>query len=413
MFIYFILKEVSVKLKDSVKLKYSVKFIYLSLLLFAVDPNNIYLTTIAIRQLIAWLFFTIILFILIKILINRDKSFLIPLFLMSISIVYTHHWSSAMLIITLIGIAILKFLHGNKTFILLSLILIISAIIWWTTYGQIIWNAPLFKSVSTFRFDIAKGLHIISYPIELTPSWTVLLYLRNILLYIPSIIGWFILYKKYKSSRDKLLGFLLTLFVIAIIIALLNLISEGGLVLRSLIIMNVIIVIMTSFAYFNLFNYIRIKTDYIFIIFVFICTITFFGLWSNTYLMLHLYDKSIDEISIGEHNYRISASQIIKINNILDSTYVDKILTDNIYLLVSYSKPELYNKIMLLYQNIPTKEQRSIVISTDNLYVYKYFEGSFAIADSTERVLIKDMLYNRLKTFDRIYSDSSGIRIWH
>lgn len=412
-FVYLIIREISLRLK------LSLKFMYFTLLLYAVSPDTIYYATITTRQSLGWLFFTIILFLLIKLLMSKNKLVLIPLFIMSVSIIYTHHWSATMLIITLIGIIVLKFvsnnnIFNNNVFISLLLILILCTVIWWTTYGQIIWQAPFFKSISEpFRFDVSKGLRIISYPTELAPQWAVIvLNMRDILLYIPSVIGWYIISRKY--NKDNILSLLLALFVIMIVISFLNFVSRGGEFIRVLSLFNIIIIIMTSFVYFNLPNYIRIRLDYIFIIFVFISTVSFLGLWGHSFMLLHLYDKSIYDLSIGEHNYRISSSQINLINEKLSSEDIDRIVTDNISFVITHSKPELYNKIMLLYYDvIPVKDNRSIVVSTDNLYIYKYFRGYFANVDPTERVFIKDLLNDRLKKFDRIYSDSLSVRIWY
>jgi hypothetical protein len=409
-FIYLIIKEVASRLKLSLKL------MYFTLLLVAVDPTNIYFTTISIRQLMGLFFFTIIIFLLIRLQTYKDKAIIVLLFIMLSSIVYAHHWSTATLILTLAGLIALKSVY-TKMHTTLFLVCVLSTVIWWTTYGQIISETPFFRSSFPFRFNLYENLKLTSYPTELTPSWAViLLNIRNILLYIPSLIGCYLLYKKYTNNEVSLL--VVMLFVITIITGLLNLISSGGEFVRVFMLFGTIIAIMTSYTYFRLFNYIRINENYMFVIFVFIGIVSFFGLWGNSYILLHLYDKSIDDLMIGEHNYRISSSQLILINEMISNlTGINRIVTDNIHPLIVYGKPAIYNKVVPFLYTIPTKEHNNIIVSFDNLYIYKYFYGlhfqrHYIGIEPTERILIKDMLNERLDTFNRIYSDSLGVRMW-
>jgi len=52
-----------------------------------------------------------------------------------------------------------------------------------------------------------------------------------------------------------------------------------------------------------------------------------------------------------------------------------------------------------------------MVVSTEDLYVYKYFAGYFAGLNPQDREILKGKLEERLSSFDLKYSDGSN-RVW-
>jgi hypothetical protein len=390
------------------------KYLYLAVVLFAVSPEAIFWGLAPTRQELASFLLTMSIFLIAKSLEERKRSYILMTFFCVGALVFTHHFTSAIATGLFAGAAVLyppRQLRG--TYSVLSLILGISILLWWTGYADIIFETPAFSDLNldSLNFSLAS-LRPAAYPDLLSPQWLlVLLRARDVILYAAPIVGAAFLVAKRSHPYAR---FVLMLSAAAAAMLVLNLSIQSLEPTRVLMMFMPILALFTAVAYSELAKRgrisVRLNLPILGGLVAFVVCISFIGLWGHDFAPLHLYDNSISGTSVGEHSPTVTDVKQF-LNQNVNYSQVDNFVSEFHSSLVQDLPPSQYGKIVELQNTVPVRDSKTVVVSTDNLNVYKYFAGFFAGIQPQDREALKSKLQERLSAFNLEYSDGSN-KVW-
>lgn len=406
LFGYLIMKEIIIALK------LPEKFLYLGLVLYAVSPEAIFWGLSPTRQLFGWFIFSAITFLLLRSMRERKRTLVILALFFTICLVFTHHFTS---LVAIAALSMVTFLFPRREFrgmfIISALVMGATTLLWWDNYADIIWEAPTFDRLISdpLEFDLGN-LRITSYPEELNPLWLVtMLRIRDILLYAPAILGAFLVFKMRKMPQVSLL---LILTFAAALLVILNLSIKASEPIRILLLFIPNIAILAAVSYISLNRFItKAKEAFVLIpVISFIVFSSFLGLWGHDYGPMHLYDNSIRDEIAGEHNIHDTGLASF-VGSVLVTEDVEKIISEDSHYLILILPESQYHKIRSLAETTPLNDGKTVIISTNDLYTYRYYAAYFAGIDPKEQEQIKAELQDRLEQFDLVYSDGN-YKVW-
>lgn len=295
---------------------------------------------------------------------------------------------------------------------------------WWNYYSTSIWRQ--IDSTLTRFLTVLLGARPFVYmpnpsyyPEVLTPLWvTSLLTLRDVLIYISSVFGLFLIMFRKTEARQKSFVMLSSLaFGLIIIIDNFTIRVE---VFRVFMLALPLVALLgaTFFAHFGK-NWAKGIWRLLFVATVLVILIlaAFTGLWGHNFAPMHLYDPSISPSEIGERNL-----DFMRVNDFfsqkIQATSFQVIWADDDAPLVSLLQPNDYNKIMRLgasYIEIHSHGKLSVnelVCGFSDLNLYHYFAGVSSTMTPEQGQALEYQLHEYLdNNLTRIYDDGK-YRFW-
>lgn len=411
----------------------------MALLLYTVSPESIFWPMQFVRQHMGILFSTMVLYMVTKFTkYFSDRKLTILLFFFTFSLIISHHFSSfivmlylfVLLLMSSIFLIVKKYLQLNspRTFRgihqhinILNVCLTFACflLIWWNHVALVIW--PYITSGIERLLKLIMGMHemelmprLAVYPNILTPHWaSSLLLLRDILIYLPTSLGLFVIIKKAPNMPEKFLILYYTL-AFGLLIVLDNLIFRVG-AMRVVALSLQFIVLPSAIPY----SYILTKSKSlwkisIMIILSLLIFSSFIGLWGHNFAPLHLYDPNIDSLKVGESN-----KDFIRVGEFQRQIPVKNfnvVWTDDRSPMPFILDPDDYSKIQLLPATDIQKLGNygsEIVYLFKNSNMYCYYAATFSPVDDPEEAeIIGSVIRQKLQLkFNCVYNDGKN-EIW-
>ena len=395
-------------------LRLRTKYLYLALVFFAASPESIFWGISSTRQEVGWLLLTMSFFFIAKIINERKRSYMLMTLLCVAGLVVAHHFSSMIAVGTFAGVAILFSRREFRgTFVTLALVVGMAMLLWWTGYATIIWQAPSVDKLLSDSVNFSLGnLRPTTYPDQLTPQWLIiLLRIRDAILYASPIAGLLYLFKKRASPQVR---FILLLFVIAGIMFAINLSVQALEPTRVIMLFMPVFALSAAIGFSELSRSGKIKESSVSIIagasVAVVVFVSFIGLWGHDFAPVHLYDNSIDSLSVGEHSPTMTRMSAFMTQNV-NYTHIDRIVAEDHSPLTLALPPLEFGKIRTMRDTLPVHDGRSIILSTYDLNIYKYYAGYFAGVSPETKDTLKNTIEHRLEPFDLTYSDGHN-KVW-
>lgn len=406
LFVYLLISLVSKNITDNITDNITLGPI--AILIFATSPESLFWNIQFKYQTIAMLLMLIIYLIIFKTFSRKAKSIdltiimLITLF----AIVIGHNLTSMAITAYLIFVVIISkiidrfipdFNLKNKIYTNLAIATFVFGFLWSLQYANFIWSSigsvlnrliAFFNGINSFE----KVVVLASYPDILKPTWgIVLLIIRDLLMYIPALIGYLLLIRQLpkRNIYNYLIVISLSIYGIVLIANMAIIHIEP---LRIVTYALPFLAIASALFYSQILKQ-RIVT-YFFV--VIIITVGFIGQWSHNFIPLHLWNNLTINNDIGEHNLQYGT-----INNFLNQNvgFYELIYADDFSLLYSLLEPESYYKIRALRRsNVFKNNPRSIVVSFRNFGAYSY-SGAVAISN-----------YEKVSTYKQYINLTNEIR---
>ncbi|MEM2857284.1 MAG: hypothetical protein QW416_09305 [Candidatus Nitrosocaldaceae archaeon] len=410
----FIITFLIIKLLH-IRLALPIEFVYIASAFYVTMPEMIFWSIQVIRNTIAWVFISIVIFLILRDNKRPSHSSTIVILLLFIGIVISHHWSAliiaSVLLLYLFSIN-MKFNKNNQfstntnrnLYFIYALFLIIILIIWWLYYANIIFEIVNFNKALSIKIRTERWTP--PFPPELTPIPLIsLLRVKTFLIYIPIIIGSYFIYKYYREF--SIIRVIFPFYVIIILLLLLNFIINLE---PTRIIMVFIPFFLISLSLFYIYMYNRnkaLKLTISYAIIPLIIITSFIGIFSHNIVPLHLYSNIVNPLTIGEHSTNIYISEFLKK---IDYSNIINIFTDD-YALTSLIPSSQLHKIELLQTKITSENpsyynpSRLIVIMKD-FFSYRYYAGGFSYTISYHDALIlKEEMKKDIKANNLLYTD--------
>lgn len=433
-FVYVIYKKIIKNFNSDTSI------IYLGLLIYIVSPESIFWQMQFVRQNLGILIMTIILYLILKYFKNPHslKNNLLILFFSIISVM-VHSVSSVVIFLYLTLLVIINTLNRkilskitkkksllsiNTNFLTLTCFIMFTFLFyWWNRLGLIVF--PYISSIMeriyelitlSFRIEILPKSAI--YPDLITPKYVMnLILIRDILIYVPSILGFIIINLKLKKIREKY--FILTSSISLGTIFIINYFFFRIEFSRIISLSLLLIAFLNSYSLYNL----KLKRKSIwyklYIIFVIsiIVPSSFIGIWGHKFAPIHLYNPYVNPIKIGERNKDVM--RLEDFTRKLTIKNFDSIFADDINPLLYILEPDDYIKINRLpvidIQKLGsrTKLGRVAIFIMKNLNIYFYHAGLYSPIDNPKNInktqhLLKQQIENN---FNCVYNDGNN-KIW-
>jgi len=315
--------------------------------------------------------------------------------------------------------------HRNPALLTFETALLMSTFLffWWNYYETTIWRhvgptLTRFLEVLSGARQFAYTPTLGHYPGVLTPLWaTSLLRLRDILIYIPSIFGLFlIMFRKKKTQHELFVMFSPLAFGL---LAIINNFSIRVETFR-IIMLALPVVALLSATFFSYFVK-KVKgiwrTLSVTIVLGILILASFVGLWGHSFAPMHLYDPSVRFSEVGERN-----SDFMRVNDFFSQkiqvTHFDAIWVDDDAPLVLLLEPSEYNRILRLESDyIQTHSSKTLSVNElvcefSDLNLYRYYAGksSFVTPEQGETFQYELNQYFE-SSLARIYDDGK-YRFW-
>jgi len=295
--------------------------------------------------------------------------------------------------------------------------------LWWDNFGTIIWrftDSVLTRFIQTLmgirKFEYAPPVGY--YPEVLKPLWAmVLLRFRDVVVYLPSLAGIFLIifYRKKKTPHESFL--ILASFSLGLLFIINNFTIRIQMFRLFILALPLIVLLSASFFTFFTDKYKGLKSKLILNIILLILIFTaFVGLWGHEFALVHVYDTSVKASDIGERNFDyIRVGEFF--NQRVNATNYQTIWVDDDAALVWLLQPDNYYKILRLWpeyfavQQSTNKPKNELICSFRDLNMYCYFAGaSLRIKTLEEAKVLRDEFYNYFEgRFNRIYDDGKYI----
>jgi len=188
--------------------------------------------------------------------------------------------------------------------------MIFAAFVWWSNYATVIWHHVddrITAFIDTirllqFRPSVPTSWEF-NLPPALAPAWApVLLYMRDAITYLATILGFVLLWRKVRNIPAKFF-IILSLLIAAVPLSIDALFGIGvGLEYRGIYIFMPFIAVCAGIFYHSISRKWRPWSTgllaAVIIIFVF-SSLT--GMWGHRYVPAHLYDPAVSWVEAGEH----------------------------------------------------------------------------------------------------------------
>lgn len=394
-----------------IKMNLPKEFVYIALIACATLPDVLYLSHKLVRNTFGWIFILMIIFIIIRYNHNRP-SHIAALSILSIGIVLSHHLSSLMLFMLLFSTYLLinikkssnRIIHKilRPTFIL---IIVIILIIWWLYSANIIFTIMDYNRLLDKGFTLNTNRWTPQFPPELTPPiLKQILFIKTFIIYVPFILGGFLIYKLIRLHNKEFVSFIFILYIVSILLILFNLFTDLE---PTRAIAMLIPFLIISLAIFYLQIYKRYKYT-MYILISFLISTSFIGIFSHSIVPLHLYTNIVNPLDIGEHSNSFSSNNYIK--NI-DLTNINNIFSDDpevLAILVDTSHLYKIEKLspQLLTDNFFHPDNKRVIIITKEFFTYKYAAGGLSRISYKDALEFKVILKQKMINTNLIYSNS-------
>jgi hypothetical protein len=411
-----------------------------ALSLYTVSPDSIFWQMQFVRQNLGIVLFAFMLYFLLR-LINERKSirYEILLFLIVFLLVMAHHFSSVIavlfsilfLLVSNMSRLVLKSSNERlspflNTFFIVTFVMAISILLWWNRVATMVWpyiTDSFYRLSLLFSglIDVEVAPRRALFPQLLTPSWAVsLLFVRDILVYVPTFASLFIiLFKRTPSAHSKAKFFpVYSIFSFVSLLIMDILIFRLG-TTRILSMGLPFFAFLSAFFYHSFLKNSRIlnRATRLFIIATLLGLIlfsSFIGLWGHSFAPMHLYNPTIDSDEVGERSSDFSRVQDFtqKIN--FDN--FDIVWADDRGPMLFLLEPEFFEKIEWIpVNNIDSLGTfgNEIVYILKDMNLYYYHAGVFSpVEDPSQADFIKESLSYRLEhSFNLVYADKRN-SIW-
>jgi len=406
----------------------------LSLLIYVVTAESLFWPSQFVHQNMGIMFVTIILYLFFRLQNGHNRKYVILALLFLVSVIITHSFTSFVIVNYLIIFSFILFLwnfvelkkckaglfkpHLLAKLANLSLVSFTFLFVWCQIYGTGIWSY-VHQGINRLVGILlgSKGFEYlpshVTYPnVLVSHEITILLIFRDIAIYIPSICGFlFILFKMHNNYQRYTL--ICSVLAFGSLFTINNFIFRVE-VFRVLAIFMPIICTLSALAYSQLFAN-PSKMSYAFILCIAVLVMaSFIGLWGHRFAPIHLYTPSIKPVDVGErYNDFMRVSDFFTTRIPVDDYQL--ILTDDVNPLARLLSTKDYYKIQQL-KLVDTlnlnSEDRILVCSFKDLFMYSYFAGKFSPIDTiSEAETVKNTLNQRLTKLNLIFDDGK-YRIW-
>ncbi len=435
-----------------VDLKLNNVIVPLSLLLYSIAPEAIYFGFKFVRNSLAAVFILMGFHLLYRYYRCHDSRVLGLIVLNTFVIVLTHHYSSFIYTAFLLAIATLSFIVAmvlnvksrlkqitiisdmKKEAVITGVVGLLSVglvVIWWSQVGTIIQEVAsgvtgkITQSVFSGIRQIGPEILEAFYPEQLTPSWIKLLWIRDVLVYIPVFYGfiWLIRQAIIKKAVDYSWGkgfwFLILSLVSFGLFFLFELFVSHVETFRIVLLCLPLVVICSAIMYEKMISYKRIYRGLAFIALAFSLVCSSLGLWGHRYAPIDLYCASVTGREAGEPmiiDNRHYELQEFVMENELDKTY-SGILSDDNSLLYRLLSPQEYLKIgpngAVLYVELNraiSEGDNTLVINYDSNFYSHYWGGYPAIELDMVDELLADYHTKLEACLNKIYN--SGFEVY-
>lgn len=414
--------------------------VYLGILIYVLNPDTLYWRMQFGRFDVGLLWICLLsLFLLILVSnssVDKRKISLLTIFI-CFSLTITHHFSSFMLLLLLLLLFILRF-FGNHLFqtgkwrniigftpkfstLYMGLVMLSFILLWWVDFGQVIWPTVSSEFTSFYNF-ITQGFELelyagqTIYPNLLSnPLLLFFLRFRDALIYLPSILGLYLLIRKKITRPEKF--FVLSIFSSFILLFMLNSFTFQMEIFRIPVVFSPFLAFTTAMAYNKIKPQIkRIWTIILPIMLLFLILFSFVGLWGHAFAPIHLYTADIKFNQIGE-NFDLSRvspfiQKEVPLEN-LSTIWHDGgdelvvLLPSNVYYKVYKAEPA-YLTAMGIYG------QRELFCEFQDFGLYQYYSGVYSSEVTTpeDSEMYASILKEHIEAkFNRIYDDEQ-LQLW-
>ena len=392
----------------------------LSLLLYSIAPEAIYFGFKFVRNSLAMVFVLMGFHLLYKYYRCRDSRVLGLIALNTFVIVLTHHYSSFIYSAFLLVFATLSYIVAivlnwkrrpewasiitdlKKGAVITGVIGVLSAgaiAIWWSQVGTIIQEVTsgvtgvVAQSIFSGIENIGPKILEAYYPEQLTPSWVGLLWIRDVLIYVPVIYGfiWLIrqmtIKKRFDYSWEKGFWFLTLTLVSFGLFFLFELFVSHVEPFRIVLLCLPFVVFGSAIMYEKMISFNRTFLCLASIALAFSVLCSSLGLWGHRYAPINLYctcagDREAGEpMMIDNKHYTL---QGFVVNNKLDKAS-SEILSDDNSLLYRLLSPPEYSKIgpeggnLYLELNRAIEERDTTLVIDYNTQFYSHYRGGYAV----------------------------------
>lgn len=416
---------------------------YMAIILYAVLPEAIFYQIQLTRQSLALLLFTAVIYLMYKFFVKKpDRKYSLLLIVLIFSLILTHHFTSAFAIVILASFSIITIISptfsklsyigslfdsklSNKSCLALTIASCVLLFLWWEYWGIAVWPtiqsrlAGMFGSVSTIRGVLwSSG----SYPDMLKPLWALNLNItRAVLIYIPIIIGFFILLRKKIFLQSKY--FLIYFSLIVGVFFLFNNFLFALEPRRPLMIAFPLLIFLSGYFYDQVFLKLRTqkhpfgkifaKSVYALLVVVIIFS-SFIGLWGYNFAPMHLYNDNIDSSQIGEVTPYYTRLQTF-FSQYVELQAANRLWTDSMDSLVYVLNPSDFEKIVPIpIENVNHQFDRNdLIVSTRGLNLYKYYAANWQSVQnmSQGKIVSAELTQYFSSNANRIYDDGENI-VW-
>jgi hypothetical protein len=413
----------------------------LALVVFAASADSVFWLMFLVRQSLALVFFfaTIcMLYFSIASVADRRKFRALAIFF-GMVLVITHVYTSLVLalffliflLIFTLGKNLIKGksitsleLHSPKLSTLgIGLLISVFVFFWFNQYGTVAW--PFIDSALVRFREILVGIRAFEwmpvpayYPSALTPpTATVLLFLRDVFIYAPAVLGLVLLwvFKIKKTDRPFVIYSALAMGVLFVVDISLFRVEAFRLVTLALPFLS----FSTAFSMVHLTRKLKPVSRHLTLgAFLAIPMLALFvGLWGHAFAPLHLYDPSINPVEVGERN-----TDFLRVSDFFEkrisTSQFQIIWVDDDPVLVFLLQPEDYRKISRLTPQYLQAHgsmityQPEIVCEFKDFNLYNYYSREFSpIQTLEEATTLRSQLYDSVDRQLRIYDDGR-YRFW-
>jgi len=428
------------KLGEALDLKH--ESISLGLFVYVTSPDVIFWRTQFVRQNLG-MFWLLLLFLVNYLMMseppNQKRKMAVISLILIPSLVISHHFTSftAMLYLFLLFILLnigkfiarmkvqRKFFKPTQTLssagstLVLALLMMMTIYVYWDRIsGEVI--LPVVQSKIERFVQVLSGIRETSffvpnpyYPDQLSQTWVVLLLrVRDIAMYMPSLFGLLLLWKKRTKAFPKLFVVCSTLaFGLLFIVNNLTFRVEPY---RLVAMFSPFVALLTALAYSEVKKLRRTWNVLVPVVVTLIVLSSFVGLWGHNFAPMHLYNSSISQLEVGENTDPSSISEFVNCR-IPDGSF-NLMWTDDVGSLLLLLHPNQFEKIRGIspkfIEQLGSFGNESFCELSD-LNVYSYYAGIYSIVKNpTDSKIFREVLSGNLSAkFNRIY-DNGKYRFW-
>jgi len=269
----------------------------------------------------------------------------------------------------------------------------------------------LLEGIKTIEVSPTKAI----YPVLLTPPLVPeLLLFRDVLLYAPAVVGFFLISRRARKAPEKIF-LVYSALVFGIIIIIDYFTTKIGYV-RIIGMSLPFLVFLSAITYFTIIEKIKRfwKVPLIALLVTILLVSSFIGLWGHNFAPVHLYNPAVSPNDVGERNKDFM--RIADFNRYVPIANFAKVWADDRNPLVFLLNPADYSKIETMpVSNIGELGSRSneLAYVLKDLNLYFYYAGTYSSIDNPKDVEgVKSMLQQHLESrFNLVFNDGK-YEVW-